>query len=195
MLYKIDPGTAAATEVGPLGVGFVFEGSLAFAPNGTAYGTNQGTSANCGLFEVDVSSGAATPIGTLTGGAHDIDGLAWRSDDKLVGLDRETNALLEIDPSNANVSVIATLSTVVGEVGGMAVLDNVAYFATGGPTAWPAGSNELHSVDLFTGAHALVGSFLPTITGVGVSGLAVPTSSTLLLMVVGSLLVLIQRRR
>jgi hypothetical protein len=86
-LYKINPTTAAATLVGPLGIGFVFEGGLAFAPNGTAYGSNAGDSGHDQLFTINLTTGAATVIGTLSG-SHDINGLVYRSDGQLIGLDR-----------------------------------------------------------------------------------------------------------
>jgi hypothetical protein len=176
-------------------VGFVFEGSLAFLPNNVAYGSNQGSSINCALFGVDTTSGAATVVGTISGGPHDINGLAWRNDGRLVGLDRESNSLLQISPVTANVeAVIAILDPILGGIGGMAVVDDVAYFTTAGPTAALPGSNELYSVNLFTGEHELVGSLAPTITGVGISGLALPAPGTLTLLAVGSLAAIRRRR-
>ena len=169
-LYQVDPSNANATPVGALGIGFVFEGALVIAPDGTGYGAHGDSAGNPQLFEVDLGTGAATVIGTISSPPHDIAGLAWRSDGMLVGLDSSTNALLEIDPTNANSSVIGGVSPQVGNAGGMAVLDGTGYFATGGPVV--GGSNELYSFDLFTGQHTLVGGFGAPITGVGMSGLA-----------------------
>ena len=166
-LYTINPSTAAATPVGQLGLS-VFEGGLAIAPDGTAYGTSQGTETTCALFSVNLSTGAATSIGTIGTGAHDINGLTYRSDGKLVGLDRVTNSLLEIDPTTpANITTIAVLTPGVGSAGGIAYDGQAYYLTTGG-----SGSNSLYSVDVSSGALTLIGSFSPTITGVGVSGLA-----------------------
>ncbi len=175
MLHRISPADASATTVGPLNVGFVFEGGLALAPDGTAYGMNQANAAAAGLFRIDLASGAATLVGALSGGLHDVNGLAWRSDGMLVGLDRVMNLLIAIDPATASWSAIAPLSVEVGGVGGMTVLGNQAFFSTGGPmpTQGLPGSNALYTVDLFAGAPALVGSLAPTIFQSGLSGLAI----------------------
>src|SRR5262249_39572488 len=75
-LYTITPSPAAATPVGPLGLPFVFEGGLAFSPGGTAYGANGGTADNPQLFTLNLATGAASVVGTISGGSHDINGLA-----------------------------------------------------------------------------------------------------------------------
>jgi hypothetical protein len=169
-LYEIDPNTAAATAIGPLNVGFVFEGALAFAPTGAAYGANAGNQSNPLLVGIDPQTGAGAVIGTISGGSHDINGLVWRSDGKLVGLDGVSNALLEIDPATAASTFIAPMIVASGLSGDMALDGNTAYIATGG--SGPGGSNELLRVDLYSGAQTLIGSFGPSITGVGITGLA-----------------------
>jgi len=186
-LYTINPSTAAVSVIGPLGLGFVFEGGLAFAPNGSAFGTNGDSAGNPQLFSLNLATGAATVIGTISGGAHDINGLAYRSDGKLIGLDRESNSLLVIDPTTAVSSVLAAVPATVGGVGGMTVLGGVGYFNTSGPGGSIPGSNELYSFNLFTGASTLVGSFAPTISGNGMSGLAarVPEPSSVILAACG----------
>jgi hypothetical protein len=156
--------------VEPLGVGFVFEGVLAFAPNGTAYGSNAGSAGAPQLFTINLTTGAATIIGTLAG-SHDINGMTWRSDGKLVALDRVSNSLLVIDPTTLAISTLAALGSAVGAVGGMTVDGTTAFFSTSGPGSIP-GSNSLYTFDLFTGSFSLVGSFAPTITGTGISGIA-----------------------
>ena len=88
-LYTIDPTTAATTFVGALGLPFVFEGGLAFNGAGTAYATNGDNAANPQLFTINLSTGAASVVGTISGGPRDINGLAYRSaDGQLIGLDR-----------------------------------------------------------------------------------------------------------
>jgi hypothetical protein len=172
-LYRLDANTGAATLIGLLNIGFVFEGGLAFSPSGTAYGVNADSSDVPRLFTINLQTGAGTLVGTMSGGPHDINGLAWRGDGTLVGIDRETNALVAINPANANLSVVAPLTPTLGAAGGMAVIGGVGYFATGGPGASIVGSNELWRVNLFTGAHERVGSFAPTINGgTGIGGLA-----------------------
>jgi len=198
MFYRIDPNTAAGTAVGPLGIDFVFEGALLIGPDETAYGTNQDGSENPILFSIDLNTGAATTIGTIGSGSHDINGLALRDDGKLVGLDRITNSLLEIDPVTTDSSVIADLSPTVGSVGGMTVVGGRGYFATAGSGhGYAPGSNELFSFDLYTGEHEQVGSFAPTIDGFGISGLArIPEPSSAMLLATAALgLFMIRRRR
>jgi hypothetical protein len=194
-LYRINLTTFAATDIGPLNLNTVFEGALAFAPNGTAYGTNEGTSTNPQLFTVNLNTGAATIVGQISGGAHDVNGLAWGSDNMLVGLDRVTNALLRIDPTTAASSVIATVPPVVGGAGGMTIVDGTAYFNTAGPATSIPGSNELWSFDLFTGASARIGSFAPTITGTGISGLAAIPEPGCFAAGAGAVLLLSRRTR
>src|SRR5262245_35446881 len=79
-LYTINPVTGAATAVGPLSAEFVFEGGLAFGPDGTAYGTNilgadQNQLSVAELFTLNLATGAATVVGIIPGGFHDINGL------------------------------------------------------------------------------------------------------------------------
>ena len=199
-LYEIDPVNFTATEIGELGLDFIFDGSLVFAPDETVYGTNRGSSAAPQLFTLDLGTGAATIVGTINVSgdtAHDINAMAWRYDGMLVGLDRVGNTLLAIDPADASASIIAPVTPAVGGVGGMAVMmGEVAYFATAGPGAFPAGSNELYTFDLDTGAHQFEGSFGGTITtGSGISGLAIiPEPASLMLLAVGGL-AMIRRRR
>ena len=75
----------------------------------------------------------------------------------------------------------------------MTVAGDTVYFNTSGPGGASPGSNELYSVNLFSGEHTLVGSLSPTITGVGISGLAVPEPASLVLMLIGGVALL--RRR
>jgi hypothetical protein len=184
-LYAIDPLYFSATMVGSLNMEFVFEGSLVFSPQGTVYATNGDSELNPQLLTIDVLTGEADVVGTISGGRYDINAMAWRDDGMLVGLDRFTNTLLAINPADASSSLIAPISVNLGAVGGMAVLGDTAYFVTGGPAGTAPGSNELYTVDLYSGAHTLVGSLSPTITGTGISGLAVPEPTSLLLLVVG----------
>ena len=181
-LYQINPLTAAASLIGPLNIGFVFEGGLAFAPNGTAYGVNQGSDTAANLFTLNLTTGQATIIGTLSGGSHDINGLGWRSDGNLVGLDRVSNSLLIINPATAVVSPLAPLAPTVGGVGGMTDINDQGYFCTSGPGGSIPGSDQLFSFNAMTGAYSLIGSFPSTITGNGISGLAlIPEPSSAML--------------
>ena len=185
-LYTINPSTAATNAVGPLGNGFVFEGALAITPGGIAYAMSTGSSSNAGLFTINLSTGTATDIGTVYG-ATDINGLVYRSDGKLVGLDDNTNSLVVIDPIALTATLLAAVPTSVGAVGGMTSDNGVGYYVTGGPSV--SGSDDLYSFNLFTGVSTLVGS--PGLADSGLSGLAAlpstttPEPSTFALFVVG----------
>ena len=187
-LYSINPATASSTAIGSLGLGFVFEGGLAFSPNGIAYGVNGSGAVNPELFTIDLNTGTATVIGTISGGDHDINGLAWRSDGKLIGIDRVTNSLLIIDPVTAVSSVLATLTPTVGGIGGMTANGSNGYFSTE--------FSGLYAFDLFTGSYSLIGN--NSSTGNYISGIAmtsVPEPSTILLLGAGLAGVGILRRR
>jgi hypothetical protein len=196
-LYRIDidaaPDTIGVELVGELGY-FVYEGGLAFAPDGTAYGFNAGATVPY-LFTVDLVTGAATIINSVEG-RHDVAGLGWRSDGMLIGLDSSTGSLLEIDPVTAATTLIEDVIPVIGGVGGMALDAQGAYFVTGGPLSVNPGSNELYSFDLFSGEQFLIGSFENRITGSGLSGLAVvPEPATLTLLAAAGLGLLRRRHK
>jgi hypothetical protein len=195
-LYLIDPADASVTRVGSLGADFVFEAGLAIGADGVAYGTNLRNSSFPKLFSISLDTGAVTTIGTIAGAPHDINGLALRDDGMLVGLDRETNALLEIDPLTATSSIISIIDAKVGSVGGMTVAGAMAWFSTAGPESSTPGSNELYSFDLYTGEQTLVGGFSGSIGGAGISGLAVvPEPSTAMLVGLGFSILAVRRRR
>ena len=196
-LYSIDPSTAYATEIGPLGLSFVYEGGLAFSPAGVAYAVNSGSWATgAKLFTINLGTGAGTEVGDM--GVHiDINGLAWRSDGMLVGLERTANALVAIDPTTAAVTTVATFPAGVvdlGALGGMAAMGDTGYFACGNVYSSIPGSNALFSIDLYTGDYQLIGDFDPAPTGLGIGGLAVPEPGTLLLLALAGLAAVGRRR-
>jgi hypothetical protein len=167
-LWTIDPTTAAASLIGPLGFNGI-EGDLAFTASGVLYAA-QTTSSQ--VMTVDTTTAAATVAFWFTTN-HDLNGLATRSDGKIVALDRAPNALIVIDPSNGAIVQSFSVSPALGAVSALTNHAGQTYFTTGGP---PSGSNELWRVHPFTGQHALVGSFNGVITGYGFSGLAGDTS-------------------
>jgi Repeat of unknown function (DUF6923) len=171
-LYRINPATAAPAIVGLLGIGNVFEGGLAFGPTGTAYATNRGSSGSPYLFQVSLTTGAGTLIGLISGGSHDVNGLAWRDDGMLIGLDRVSNSLVLINAATAALTPLAAVSAVVGAAGGMGIRGGLGYFATSGTTGASPGSNELWTFDPMTGSQSLIGSFGPPISSLGLMALS-----------------------
>jgi streptogramin lyase len=171
-LFRIDPATGKTTLAGRI-AHETFEGGIAFAPEGTMYVSNGGNSGAAELLTVNLATAAWHVVGVLDGGAHDINGLAWRSDGMLVGLDRVTNALLVIDPRTAHTKLLAPVGAKVGGLGGMAVYGGRGYFSTAGPGASEPGASELYAFDLFTGATARVGPLGAPVSASGLGGLAV----------------------
>ena len=176
-LYTINPQTAVATDVGALGIGLISEGGLAFGPDGTAYAVNNVLSATGvrQLFTINLSTGIATVVASL--GIYDFNGLAYRNDGMLVGIDSLSNSIDTIDPVKGVVTSLAVLPFALGSVGGLTTLDGTSYLATAGSLVGQ-GSDSLYTVNLFTGATSLVGSFSPTFFDVGLSGIAGEPSST-----------------
>lgn len=198
-LYGFTTGTSAAlykfdlddiehpTRVGPLNAGYVFEGALVRKPGGPVYGTNAGDAERPKLFTVDLATGGATlgpQLGLLP---HDFNGLAFRDDGALVGIDREDNSLYEIDRASGALSLIKTWDRTadftIGAVGGMSVLDGTTFFTTSGKSGSFPGSNMLYSLNTHTGVATRIGDAAiwdATIRGIGISGLAtVPEPATL----------------
>jgi PEP-CTERM motif len=169
-LYTLNPATAATTAIGPLNAGaFVFEGALTISPGGTAYAMNGGRNSNAQLFTLNLTTGAATSLGVVTG-ATDVNGFVYRSDGKLVGLDDNTNSLIVIDPGTLTATTLAATPTTVGPIGGLTIDNGVGYYAT---TVNAASGGDLYSFDLFTGASTLIGS-LGGESGAALAGLAAP---------------------
>ena len=213
VLYSIDPGAQyQATSIGTgLGIGNVFEGALAFAPDGTAYGMNQGIDQGGPyLFTIDLATGEAANV-TQVMAAIDVNGMGWLPDsnsrvdgDRLVALDRVSRSLVLINPLDGSVSPFSTAfdADVVGSIGGMVLADDKGYFVTAGslhPTV--PGSFELYEFELGSPVPVIptsLGNFRDhsTLTGAGFSGLAIiPEPMTLTLLAVGGLTLMRRRRR
>jgi hypothetical protein len=117
---------------------------------------------------VDLTTGAAEEFGSL--GTRDINGLAQRSDGRLVAYSHVGDQLFTIDPvtlTTQSLSVSDLFAT--GSMGGLASDGQTGFVATTGP-------NLLYTVDLFTGevlgSVALSNAF---------SGIAVPGPGAALL--------------
>lgn len=202
ILYSIDPNTAASSSIGSLGISFLFEGGLAFSPGGTLYGVNGNSNATPFLETINPITGAATDVGQM-GTNHDINGITWRSDGMLVGVDDNTSSLVIIDPTTAALSNLLNLGFSTSDVGGMTTdgLSGISYFATGsGPDVNSIpGTHSLYSFDPFSGANVLIGSLadnaglVQNISGIAAS--TVPEPGTLGLLGIGLIgLALIRRK-
>ena len=169
-LYTIDPTTALPTLIAPLGgIGYYFEGALAFDASGTlwmaGYPYYGSVSA---IYTVDTGTGAVTFV-TNVAGKVDVNGIAFRSDGTLVGIDRATDTLFSIDLTTFAVTDIATFGLGgIGSTSGLAAMGDIGYMATG----YQLGTNSLYEVDLLTGSTSLIGSFGFTTSGIGMAGLA-----------------------
>ncbi|MEO0652074.1 MAG: hypothetical protein AAFZ65_15480 [Planctomycetota bacterium] len=153
LLFRIDIATGKPTVVGNLfsTPNFVFEGGLAIAPDGRAWGVNLGSANDPALFEVDLESGKAMAVATISGPPRDLNGLAWRPDDKLVAMDRISNELLAIDPKSGALETIAPLQVDLSETGGILTLGGFGYFVT-----TVDGVEQLWRFDPFTGQQAFM---------------------------------------
>jgi hypothetical protein len=159
-LYTVNPNDASTTDIGPLNIGFVYEGGLAFDPvDGTLYGVNQGSASSPALFTVNTTTGAGTVVGQIAGGSHDFAGLVFDAGGQLYGLDRVTNALWKISKTNpfgaGTVQVGAGLGNPIsmGDVGGM------AKDASGVVYGYAGGSLHLFTVNLATGAGTVIHTY------------------------------------
>lgn len=163
-LYRLDTNTGVASFVGAIGVG-VGWGGLAIAPDGRAWTPDVTGSV---LHELNLSTGESVYYQGY--GPMQLRGLAWRSDDVLVGLDtRWSNSLLEIGPT-IGVRTLASLPTLVGRNGGLAIDGNEGFFATGGTGV--GGSHKLFEFDPFTGEIWFVRNLPPRFANRGTVGIA-----------------------
>ena len=197
-LYRFDPVTFAPTFVGRIvRTDSMFEGSIVQSPSGTVYVSNGDVASSAELLTLDLATLAVTPVGRFRpSGDADLNGLGWRNDGKLVGLDRGSGALVEIDPDTGAETVLRTLPFNAGAIGGMTLVDSVGYFVTAGPGSVVPGSNSLYSFDPFTGDFTLVRSLSDTFpAGNGLGGLAFPVPEPASLAAVAPALLLMARRR
>ena len=169
-LYRINMTTGAATLVGALGIGNLFEGDLAFGDDGTLYGIQDDL-----LYRIDTSTGAATVIGDPNG--SDYSYLSFNGSNTMFGIDNGMVAgspsvyLDEIDETNADVLASMSIDP-LGGYGGMDwnQLGGWMWVADGKtPGSTVAGHRKLFKLNPVTGDLTEVG---PLGLSHGVTGLA-----------------------
>ncbi|HTF87609.1 MAG TPA: hypothetical protein VK843_04310 [Planctomycetota bacterium] len=147
-LCTIDTSTLVLTPIGPLGVNYDF-GDLAYdSSTGTMYMTNGWGTNPSQLYKVDLTTGAATFIGSM--GINDVFGLAYDpATNKLYG-SRSTVAtgFLDINRSTG-------AATPIGDPA--VSLDGITYVgSTGDLVGLFAGPGSLHKVNVANGTQTLL---------------------------------------
>jgi hypothetical protein len=174
-LYGIDASNAGATFIAELGADFEFEGGMAIRSDGMAYivgGRDNGSSFECALFLVDLTSGAATEIGILDIG--DANGLTLRSDGMLVAWSQFMPGAFTINPDTMKTQILLDgLGDIFNTktIGGMDSVDGEEAYLLASPFGvGPAAS--LISLDLYTGEMTLLHEFSSEllITGIASAG-------------------------
>lgn len=193
-LVRLDPLTAAPTLIGPSGLPFLVEGDLAFNPvDGMLYGIQDSGVGllQRNLFRVNVTTGAATVIGSL-GSTGDYSaltstpsGVLYVIDDR-PNNDNVANAVLSIvDASNGAVTSSTPLNLQLGSTVGMAIdpATGVAYLADGGGGG---ASNSLFSLDVAAGTLTSVGPLGETGGAAALAFVNVPEPSAAALLIGGA---------
>jgi hypothetical protein len=117
-LFTVDPLTGLATRIGPTTPTLGIVDALAFAPDGTLYGTGQlyPDPTNIGFYQIDTATGEQTLIGPMSiriGGADfDTSGTLYG-----VELATGTQRLVTIDTSTGVATIVGTLSTDIYPIG------------------------------------------------------------------------------
>jgi len=117
-LYRINPLTGQATEIGFLGLDAT-EGDLAFHPQtGVLYGAQ--TAGADRLYTIDPSTGQTTIVGSIVQ-SGDISAMAFDASGTLWALDTSANqSLYSLDPSSAAIlSTIPLVGDFLGNTAGM----------------------------------------------------------------------------
>jgi hypothetical protein len=157
-LYAVNTTTGVYTQIGtttpPSGTTF---SGLTGAPDGTMYGLTTSCSTSY-LVTVDVTTGATTVIGSLTGVGCGID-LAFNTNDGMIyTVDLLTDNVYKIDPETAQVTLVGSTGISANYAQGM------DYEEESGVLYWAAFNyttnvGELRIIDTTTGASTLIGMF------------------------------------
>jgi len=116
-LYTLDPVTAAATPIG--NTGFSSSGDLAFARDGTMYGTAYNVSGTEALVTIDPLTAAAGLVGLLN--QDDMWGLEVTPQGEMIigqgSADGNTTRLWQVDPANADLTLIGDIPGLPAGIG------------------------------------------------------------------------------
>ncbi len=163
-LYSVDPNTAVTTYIGSLGIGYVYEGALAFDPtNGTLYGANAGSNEQPSIFVVNPSTGVGTIVGLVGSPPHDFDGLIFDDYGQLYGLDGETQALWKIDKNDPGGPGTQMVGTGLGSGIDMGSVGGITRGPDGLVYGYSSYSHDLFTIDLDTGLATVLYSFGPDV--------------------------------
>jgi DNA-binding beta-propeller fold protein YncE len=194
-LYTLSTTTATAAAIGLLSVNNIFEGGMAFEPQGgTAYTINVGSSTINSLATINPATGQATAVGLVGGGTHDFAGLAFDPSGQLFGIDRIGNSLWRVDkanPSGPGTVKVGDLGAGIdmGPVGGMTrdPLTGLVY-------GYASNSKHLFTINLGTGAATVLHTFnAPTDPTFWSIAAPIPEPATIGLVTLGC--ILLRRRR
>ncbi|MEM6677528.1 MAG: hypothetical protein AAF675_06625 [Pseudomonadota bacterium] len=177
-LNSIDPADGAATPapspLGSLGTSIL---GLAFAPDGTLFGVNDGE-AGPTLVTIDTGTGVASTSVGFTGPTFSIPfGLAFRSDGSLYSVDLFDDTLLTIDSTTAAVTTGSLISpdgtTALSDVTGIEFdISDVLYGIDNQ-------NDALITIDIATGLTSNVANLSTLAAGVpALSGLAIAADNT-----------------
>jgi WD40 repeat protein len=156
-LYRIDPNTASATLVGPLGLTNEYGNSLDFDANGTLFMATVPTSGN--LYTVNTSTGATSLLGPT--GQRSSGDLAFAPDGTL---------FLSANTPSARADELVSLDTTTGAA---TVLGSIGFEQTFGMDFVSGGligltrAGELISINTTSGAGTLVTNTNPSIPNNG----------------------------
>lgn len=161
-LYTIAPSTGAATIVGSaialtgfdLGMTFVTSSSLIqFVSETGANFTRDATSgANASSTNLSYASGDAN-----AGTAPQVEALAANATGTIFGIDRGTDRVVTLNPSNGELTTVAALSVTTTGFGIGFDIDGATAYASFPPPGAPANTIYLYTVNLSTGVATSAG--------------------------------------
>jgi hypothetical protein len=171
----IDTATGAVTNIGtsnPSADAGGFTGFKYDSTTGTAYASGTSCGSSSHLYTIDITTGASTLVGELTGMPCAIT-IAISPDGDMYGIDIVNDALFAIDKTNANATLIGSIgfNANYGQDADFDDATGILYYAAFNADTF---TDEIRTVDLTSGATTLVGQI-----GAGfaqIVGLAIETA-------------------